>query len=410
MGSFRYFMNLYRQSEVQLDLVASVPVPVERFQPVLEWLQFQAVRHGKTPPHLGGEIPWEAEPIWDSALGDPFVSGVGMSIRAETGAKSSPVAAAPLESCDLDVDYFKSMALDAVVVLARTGKLTKGDRTSYRILALAGEDQASKGEALTAEETEDGYSGDGFSGGGFTVEEIEQVLPVQDASMDAFLEGARACDEPGPEDMPVFLPQEILDEVLALKAEADGVETGGILVGRLHCDSVRSEIFAEVTAQIPARHTRAGAVSLEFTKETWTAVQDAIDLRGNTEIMVGWWHSHVARTWCKECDAECLKKCPLAQSFFSTSDSKLHQVVFPRAYSVALVVGDAVGDTTENITTENNTEGGELWRDYHAMYGWNRGLLKRRGFHIIGSEVISEMNCPEPDPVKDPGASLSKSD
>jgi hypothetical protein len=168
--------------------------------------------------------------------------------------------------------------------------------------------------------------------------------------------------------MPLFIPQRVLAEAKALSKEAGAKETGGILIGHLGRDSQLPEIFAQVTAQIPARHTEASLTSLTFTSETWTAVRNALDLRRKGELMLGWWHSHPVREWCKDCSAESQKACAMAVDFFSAHDHALHRTVFPRAYSVALVVNDL----SENDAT-------------FSMFGWRRGLLESRGFHLTGA-------------------------
>ena len=84
--------------------------------------------------------------------------------------------------------------------------------------------------------------------------------------------------------------------------------------------------------------------------------------------MLGWWHSHPVREWCKDCAPERQQVCKMASDFFSAHDHALHRTVFPRAYSIALVANDAVmGDVT------------------FSAFGWREGLLESRGFHIAGA-------------------------
>jgi hypothetical protein len=46
----------------------------------------------------------------------------------------------------------------------------------------------------------------------------------------------------------------------------------------------------------------------------------------------------------------------------------LHRAVFPRAYSVALVISDGCEDA-----------GRPIWR----LFGWRQGMLMARGFHVL---------------------------
>jgi hypothetical protein len=106
-------------------------------------------------------------------------------------------------------------------------------------------------------------------------------------------------------------------------------------------------------------------MKLTFTPEAWAATDAAIRLRNQGEIHLGWWHSHPIRAWCQNCPAERQAVCRYNDEFFSEHDAALHRAVFPRSYSVALVVNDrAAGDLT------------------HSMFGWWMGQIAPRGFHV----------------------------
>ena len=61
-----------------------------------------------------------------------------------------------------------------------------------------------------------------------------------------------------------------------------------------------------------------------------------------------------------------LDKVLVKHGFLSADDRALHRAVFPRAYSLALVVTDAGrGDPT------------------FALFGWREGVLERRGFGAV---------------------------
>jgi hypothetical protein len=145
-------------------------------------------------------------------------------------------------------------------------------------------------------------------------------------------------------------------------------ETGGILIGHLHRDAEAAELFVEITAQIPVAHAPAAVNKLTFTPETWTAAQNAVDLRRNQELFQGWWHSHPVHEWCKNCPPERKAACPLAKGFLSGDDCQLHRTVFPKAFTTAMVVSDVAED-----------------RDVvHTLFGWRRGAIERRSYHITG--------------------------
>jgi hypothetical protein len=174
-----------------------------------------------------------------------------------------------------------------------------------------------------------------------------------------------SCAEEDSADIPVFIPQRVLDEVESLTRAAGSMETGGILIGHLYHDPSLPDIAVVVTAQIPAQHTESQTTKLTFTAETWTSVQAALDLRRSGELMVGWFHSHPSFAFCKpECTPERRAKCALQKPFLSAEDLLLHRAVFPKAWQLALLC--------------NHADAGLE----HVLFGWRQGLIKRRSFTI----------------------------
>jgi hypothetical protein len=98
--------------------------------------------------------------------------------------------------------------------------------------------------------------------------------------------------------------------------------------------------------------------------------------RGRDETMLGWWHSHPVRHWHTSGD-ETGQAGPentgTSGEFFSADDCALHHTVFPAAYSVGMVVSDS------------QTESG-VWGVAWTLFGWRRGAIVERGFHIIREE------------------------
>jgi hypothetical protein len=169
----------------------------------------------------------------------------------------------------------------------------------------------------------------------------------------------------------VFVSPAVVEEATALTLDEGASETGGILIGHLHRDPVSGQVFVEITAQIPARHTVGSSVKLTFTADTWTDVRATIALRSHDEMMLGWWHSHPAREWCKECPPERQRACPLGAGFLSSDDRALHRAMFPRAFCVALVM-------------TNTTDGARA-----RLFGWRSGVLQPRGFRLLGGDSIT---------------------
>src|SRR5262249_28259320 len=123
-----------------------------------------------------------------------------------------------------------------------------------------------------------------------------------------------------------------------------------------------------VSGHIPARHTVAEATKLTFTAETWAGARQVLRLRGRGELMLGWWHSHVGKTVCKDCPVERQRDCKFLHGFFSTHDEHLQRTAFSRAYHIGLVVNDPAA--------------GEL---SFALFGWRRGVIQERHFCLTNS-------------------------
>ena len=101
--------------------------------------------------------------------------------------------------------------------------------------------------------------------------------------------------------------------------------------------------------------------------ETWTATQSALDLRGQGELQVGWWHSHsFLKETCANCEKHKNGTCQADAAFFSVEDGHLHRTVFPKAYSVGLVVADS---PCAGLT--------------FSLYGWREGMIAPRGYYVF---------------------------
>jgi len=164
----------------------------------------------------------------------------------------------------------------------------------------------------------------------------------------------------------VFVHWRVFEEASVLTRAAGALETGGILIGHVCRDSSVPELFLEVTAQIPAP-ARSQLTRLSFSPDTWSVVQALINRRDQNEVWLGWWHSH---SFFKQEDSSELDDPATtrrsAQPFLSDEDLRLHRTVFPRAYSLALLMTDS-------------PHRGMSW----TMFGWRLGTVVRRDFHVI---------------------------
>jgi proteasome lid subunit RPN8/RPN11 len=334
-NGYQYVIELFREDDSPLGQ-ASVKVD---WGPAEEWAKFQAMRRGLLASNEPGRVS-SIEPIWLREVGEPYLEGFRVNVATSAGEVAT----------EFPSSYFKALATQASSHFIEKGKLETGQK--FRYLAAAFRQTESP-------------NGSRFQ---FTTEEVAPSIAIKDSSLAESIAEAVPHGTICAGDVPAFVPQRVLDEAAALSRNAGAKETGGILIGHLHRDRSVPEVFVEITAQIHARHTEADLTKLTFTAETWTEVQAAIDLRRKDEIMLGWWHSHPVREWCKECPVERQQVCKMSGDFFSAHDHALHRTVFPSAYSIALVANDvATGDVT------------------FSAFGWRDGLLEPRGFHVVAT-------------------------
>ncbi len=312
------------------------------FEPAREWTRLRAIRQGCTPAALSGATE-SILPVWHTEIGEPYLAGFRVRLSFEDGGVT----------CAFPITYFKEAGQDASRAYMKRGHLKEGDRFLFLVAALPADPTARPRRTLA-----------------LTTEELIPQLPILETPLTGFGCGVEFAGPSADREFPVFIPRTILQEAEELCRAAGSIETGGILIGRLHRDPSIPEAFLEITAQIPARHAIGEKASLTFTPDTWADARAAIALRARNELNVGWWHFHPVRSWCDGCPPEKKHDCTLACSFFSEQDRKLHRVVFPAAYSVALVV--------------NAINSGSMTP---SLFGWREGTITARGFYRIDAPV-----------------------
>jgi len=336
-NGYQYVIELFRDDDESLG---QVTVKVD-WGPAEEWAKFQALRLGTRSANEAGRI-LSIEPLWLHETAGPYLRGFRVIVATTEGQTET----------DFSSSYFKGLAAHAANRFIEKGRLETGQR--FRFLAAAFLQKNEESNAFPIK---------------FTSEEIVQMVEVRDASVTEQMAKSIPYGSISSGDLPVFVPQRVLDQITILSRGAGAKETGGILLGFLHRDATISDMFVEVTDQVHARHTEADLTKLTFTSETWTDVQAAIDIRRKREIMVGWWHSHPVREWCRDCARERQQVCRMSSDFFSAHDHALHRTVFPAAYSIALVANDLPND---EVT--------------FSAFGWREALIEPRGFHVLSAK------------------------
>ncbi len=332
---YRFALAFFNEDGTSLG---QFPLEVD-FEPATEWTRFLAARRRSLRCYDStGQA--RIEPTWHSTESAPYVEGFSVELPGDGDGSGKLLGT-------FGASYFVEKAQFVASRLIAAGELSPAGRFFYLPLAypLAESLETSKAP--------------------FTAREVMPSLDIGELCLEERRRGTTALGTMGEDDMPVFMPRQVLDEVSALARRAGSKETGGVLIGHLYRDPDEPEIFAEITAQVHARKAQAESNKLTFTAETWTDVRAALELRREGEIWLGYWHSHPVAEWCKKCPPEKRKACVLSRDFFSAADRALQRAVFPRAYSVALVI--------------NMAGKGDL---NFSLFGWNQGVIAARGFYV----------------------------
>lgn len=342
-SEYQYVASIHRAG--QRSALSQVPLDVD-WGPAEECVRLAVLRHRCDPRQAlsAGEV--FAEPLWHREAGEPYLAGLRVGIQVDGEWITE----------ELDSDYFLPAVLQAAGRLVESGALQDGQDFTFLVLAFfqEGKDRPPVG----ATDRDDG--------------EAPPPWTIHATDFETLLRASTPLGLNDPDDMPVFVPAAVLDEIMEHTRSAGAAQTGGILIGRMHRDPLDSQmLFFEVTAQVPAVHGVAVSEQdrFAFPPEIWTAVQAAIRLRGRGEIRGGWWHSHPAFAFCEDCPPDRRAHCPWRDpnGFFSDADRVLHRGAFVRAYHVGLVATHIDGD---------------VWL---AGFGWRKGQIVRRGLRVIGA-------------------------
>ena len=305
------------------------------FVPAVRCAEFEQVLQCATAQQAVADTA--IEPLWTER---PWVRGIRVRALAN--------GVVPVE---FPVSYFAAAVTRASTELVDSGVLKAGQKFEYKVFALSRQ-AARQSEALTLRHVAAWPSIAGRS--------IAPLLAAAEApAAAASVLSHAAAAEP----LPVFVPERVLAEATELAAAADELETGGVLVGKLFRDPGGS-VFAEVTAQLPAKHTVATRESLRFTPETWADVDAVIRLRNRDETILGWWHHHPF--FCRHCPETRRRLCPFSRPTFSSADRDVHREVFQSPWNVALLLS-FLGEE----------------RPSYDIFAWQRGQIEPAKFYVL---------------------------
>ncbi len=134
----------------------------------------------------------------------------------------------------------------------------------------------------------------------------------------------RAIGTIHPDTIPIFLHEEVLEQILDYSERDLSRELGGFLVGRFHA---KPPPRVEIRHFLPALDTRSRISSLTFTHDTWAAMTRKVDREFPEEQVVGWQHTH-----------------PGFGVFLSGHDMFIHRHFFDQPWQVAMVVDPRRGE------------------------------------------------------------------
>ncbi|MBN2329698.1 MAG: hypothetical protein JXR73_21330 [Candidatus Omnitrophica bacterium] len=288
--------------------------------------------------HPDGDIA--IEPSFDPELQAPYIAG--FSIRL-------PIANHPF-SVEFNSQYFWMQLYPLTSLLHQQNQ--SGDKNAYYYQFFA-----MKKSSFVETETKSSIK----------IKALEPAFSMISIDLQSYREKSESVDNPQKE-FPVFIRRTVLDECIEQSKEAGSLEIGGVLLGSVGKD--KDETFLEITHQIPVQSP--GTLNkLEFKPETWEYMRWKVQQRGVQGDWIGWWHTHsYLKDVCHKCEKYKTNSCHAGSLFFSTDDYAVQRTVFPRAYSVALVIGESPCAGLQ-----------------YGLWGWRKGLMERRGFYVLDSNA-----------------------
>ena len=160
--------------------------------------------------------------------------------------------------------------------------------------------------------------------------------------------GGSALGEIFEDALPIFVHENVLEEILDFSEQDMSREQGGFLVGGLHEDG---RTYVEIRHFLPAADTRSRAASLTFTHETWSQLNKEVETRFSEEVVIGWHHTH-----------------PNFGIFLSAYDLFIHRNFFSQPWQIAMVV--------------------DPQRQEMGFFQWRQGKVADCGFFCVWDEPV----------------------
>ncbi|MCA9263571.1 MAG: Mov34/MPN/PAD-1 family protein [Planctomycetales bacterium] len=156
---------------------------------------------------------------------------------------------------------------------------------------------------------------------------------------------------PNPDQLPIFIDLDVLQDIEVHAQEDTSVELGGVLLGGQFLDE-QGQPFVMVVDSIRAEAYESSRGHFKFTKDTWTRISQRQSEFSDSFHMVGWYHTH-----------------PGWGVFLSNMDTFICENFFNRELDVAYVVDPQQLD-----------RGWFYWKDLRA-----KELPRTDGFYATAS-------------------------
>jgi proteasome lid subunit RPN8/RPN11 len=167
---------------------------------------------------------------------------------------------------------------------------------------------------------------------------VEKLIPTKDPAR-----RVKPVNLQAESDMPIFVLEKVLKEIIAYSRTDKDQELGGVLVGGYYRWEGRD--YIEIDGYLAARLGQGRSASFTFTHEAWHDIHQRL---GDTDerLLVGWHHTH-----------------PTFGCFLSGHDRFIQDNFFDLPWQVALVVDPC--------------------RNTLAFFQWSNADVKDCGFYIV---------------------------
>lgn len=192
----------------------------------------------------------------------------------------------------------------------------------------------------------------------FDIDILDEITPEQSRIVQLPLNILK-IGEIAPDDVKIYIHQDVYRELMAYASSDTGTELGSILVGDYINDSGAVSVI--ISGFIQAKYTDASAASLTFTHETWNDIYRELDQDYPDKRIVGWQHTH-----------------PDYGIFLSSFDLFIQENYFREPFQLAFVI--------DPVKNEN------------GFFQWKKGTVTKSGGYYLYDEINVKLTAAQTGP------------